>query len=336
MSIEDNNLLMNLRKWARRNEENFTTEAFVHLLRHLQEDEPEILRDLLKEKMEVDLASSGVDVKDIKFNTQATQPNGVRPDIAIVAPDYLIFVEVKVSAGLGEGQLKKYRDILEIEKGNRTGILVLLSRIEYTSPDREYAHIRILWRQIAKWLDLKSGAAIHDRSKYLIEQFIKFLQGPPPKPPRLLSWREEIVNEFHEMFLSHAEIGKIEELLDYTRLHILLTMMNEVIKSVDDQSQRTLTSGNLDQVRYIGYDIQDRRYCFYICFYGKECKVAFMTWNCKIDIEKAKGRLGHVVANAGPDRWQNELNLNGPEDQIRIKEFYQSSYKFAQTITVLK
>jgi hypothetical protein len=107
----------------------------------------------------------------------------------------------------------------------------------------------------------------------------------------------------------HDGIGKIEELLEYPTLYSLLMMMD---KAIDVQFQRTITSGKSDEGRYIGYDIQGERYCFYIYFYGKECKLIFMTWDCSIDVEKFKGNFGQVVKNAGPMRWQVELNLNGP------------------------
>jgi hypothetical protein len=181
MSIKNNNLLINLSKWAKRSFENFTTETFVHLLRHLQEHEPTIACHLLSEmtggeKTGVKLVES--DVKDLKFNTQVTHSGG-RPDIEIVAPGYLIFIEVKVSAELGKGQLTRYRKVLEdsgIPKPNTK--LILLSRIPSTNPENMQADIAIRWTQIAKWLenDLKKhGEAIHATSKYVIEQFIEFL-----------------------------------------------------------------------------------------------------------------------------------------------------------------
>ena len=144
---------------------------------------------------------------------------------------------------------------------------------------------------------------------------------------------------------SHGEIGNLEALRDYPKLYSLLLMMGEVI---DVQSQRTLTKGTLIEGGYIGYNIQDSRYCFYIYFCGKECKLIFMTWHCKIDIEQCKGRFGQVVKNEGPVRWRDELNLNKPsvqffsaagsaESQIQIQiqiigKFYRRSYEFVQQI----
>ncbi len=329
MRVDNNNLLLSLVKWARSSEENFTTEAFVHLLRHLQQHEPTIVQDLLKnvcdllrEKKEkgkqgIDL-SKPLEVKDLEFQTQVgywLDERILRPDISIVAPNYLIFVEVKVSAELGFDQLARYRAILEKEKGSRTGVLILLSRAPSTKLDRELADVAILWHQIAKWLRdaLKSRTPISDVSKYLIEQFVNFLANmppPPPPPPPPVS----VNDEFRRMgLLGPDEIRTIEELYDYPRLQTLLTMMDEVIKATDAESQHILRNGIFGdehfQCGFIGYDIQDDRYSFYVCHYGKECKLLFTTWKCKIDVEQAaQGRFGRVVAK--PDRWQAELSID--------------------------
>ncbi len=347
MLVENNNLLLSLAKWARSSEENYTTEAFVHLLRHLQQHEPTIVQGLLKNvcdlliekkekgKQEIDL-SMPLEAKDLEFKTQVgyTLDERIsRPDISIVAPNYLIFVEVKVSAELGFDQLARYRAILDKEKDSRTGLLILLSRAPSTKLDRELADAAILWHRIAEWLKdaLNSKTPISDVSKYLIEQFINFLAKmppppPPPPPPGSVS------DEFRIMLLlGYDEIGRIEELYAYPRLQTLLTMMDEVIKATDGESQHILRNGIFGdehaRCEFIGYDIQDDRYSFYVCHYGKECKLLFTTWKCKIDIEQAAhGRFGRVIEK--PDRWQAELNFDGqdelPEDRTLIRESYRN------------
>jgi hypothetical protein len=271
VSVENNNLLINFINRATSHEENLTTEAFVHLLRHLQNNQPEILRGLLKEKMGEDLTETVV--KDLKFKTQEPQFNGLRPDIEITAPGYMIFIEVKVSAGLRESQLKEYRAILD-NSGIRNTKLIFLSRIPDESPESRYAQVCLLWQEIALWLDSKSGTDIHDTSTYLIKQFVEFLQGPPPRPPVAPpppSWGERLSDEFgklQEMILKDDEIDNVDRLRDYPILYSLLTMMGEVI---DAQSPRIYTNGMFGGdwgSGSIGYDFQDRRYYFYIHLYG--------------------------------------------------------------------
>ncbi len=48
MASPENNLLVRLHKWARRQDENFLTETFAHLLLHLLWEEPEAAVNLLQ------------------------------------------------------------------------------------------------------------------------------------------------------------------------------------------------------------------------------------------------------------------------------------------------
>jgi hypothetical protein len=301
----------------------------------------------------------GSEVRYVEFKTQKAYGQE-QPDITVIAPGYLIFVEVKVSAELRNDQLSRYRAILEKEKGSRTGILVLLSCLPSTKLDSKQADVAILWRQVAKWLEdaLNSGTVTSDTSKYLIEQFIKFLYmvcgfSNNRKSRPILTG---INDEFQKMLQKNrGEIREIDELDNYPRLQALLMMMDEAITAIQAQP-RQLRKGSFnifEHARYdfVGYDMQDPPYSFYIGTLGKECKLLFTTWACKIDVKRAdQGRFGHIAAN--PDRWeaeliidgQDELNANEPEDRIRIREFYQireldrirnfyqQSYEFAQTI----
>lgn len=341
MNYENNNLLINLSKWAKRHKENFTTEAFAHLLRYLKKDEPTIAYNLLKKMTsgEVNLAES--DIQHLTFNMQKTR-SGVKPDIEIVSPDHLIFIEVKVAAELGDNQLNSYQQALA-KSGVPNRKLILLSRIPSTKPDSRQADIAIRWYQMAQWLEdeLENGNTINETSKYVIKQFIEFLHGDnlAIKPIK-----ENIINEFQKMLSLQIRQGdygikKLEELLDYPTLYSLLMMMDQVI---DSQYRRTLVSGALVEGKYIGYDIQNSQYFFYLHFYGRECKLIFMTWDIKIDVEQSNGTFGQVIENAGPIRWQNELILSGPivrffsaskstEDQIQIiNEFYRKNCQFVQ------
>lgn len=353
MSEKSTNLLTNLSKWATLNFENFTTDAFVGLLRYLQKHEPQIAGRLLQKmtggkETGVNLVESGVE--QLTFKTREFH-NGAIPDIEIAAPGYLILVEVKVSAPLGRDQLKSYRQILEgsgLPKSNTK--LVLLSRTRSIDPESLLADAKIRWAQVAEWLKEES---VHATSKYVIGQFVEFLSEKgliikPVEETTIFKEFERFQKTFSlQLSKSNGEIVDTEALSDYPRLASLLSMMDEIIAA---QSKRTLTKRTLDGIKHIGYEIQDSRYCFYIAFHGKECKLVFTTWNCKIDVEKCRNRSGQVVKNAGPVRWQNELNLNRLGDQFFsvtgtaerqiqtqiqiIGEFYRNSNQFAEQIIV--
>ena len=111
MSAAYGNLLLRLHRWASCQSENFTTEAFVHLLLHLIEFEPEIavfiLRKLTKQKLIVDTQT----IKRVSINTQVTTEQG-KPDIEIKTSDFLIYIEVKVDSCFGNKQISRYREEL--------------------------------------------------------------------------------------------------------------------------------------------------------------------------------------------------------------------------------
>jgi hypothetical protein len=350
MSKDKDNLLINLRNWANGQYENFTTEAFVHLLRYLIKNEHLVARYLLRKMINEEVDR---DITEIKFNRKV-DGNLNRPDIQITTHDFLVFVEVKVSAGLGSNQMEKYLNSINNSKHlNRK--LILLSRYVINNPESA-DYISIYWYQIADWLgdylNYQLQSPVQDTSRYLIEQFTEFLHGAD------LVFRPSsgnIINEIRLFFSS--ELGQkndsdimLEELKEYPMLYELLFMMDQAI---DAQSQRNLyfRTRDLGESKYIGFRIQEAQYFFYILLRGregtlkgKECSLIFMTWNCKIDAEMAiKATIGHIDKTDGRSSWQNELDLNryqfifqkkSKEDQFHlVGDFYKKSFEVVQKIS---
>ncbi|MGB6848664.1 MAG: hypothetical protein WBG05_10740, partial [Thermoanaerobaculia bacterium] len=66
----DNNLLVELHRWAWRQDENFTTEAFAHLLRHLLSEQPEAGLDLLELLIGSQGKISATEASSVSIRTQ--------------------------------------------------------------------------------------------------------------------------------------------------------------------------------------------------------------------------------------------------------------------------
>ena len=82
MVDQTNNLLINLHRWAFRQDENYTTESFVHLLNYLLMDEPKIAIRILR-KMTGDFLRLKIrEVANVQIISQAITDSG-RPDIEI-------------------------------------------------------------------------------------------------------------------------------------------------------------------------------------------------------------------------------------------------------------
>ncbi len=173
MSEIENNLLVNLHKLAKRQDENFHTEALVHLLRHLvQYDRASAVKILKK------ITGETLDLERISIITQAVTTKGHRPDIEISTQNHLIYIEVKVKSGLGKDQLDRYRKALDESNFNNTNLILLTKNPLLLDEDEEKADLNIRWYQIAEWLEdeLEDDIVEKGSSRYLIKQFLDFLK----------------------------------------------------------------------------------------------------------------------------------------------------------------
>ncbi len=95
----ENNLLVALHKWAIRQDENFFTDAFAHLLRHLCDESPELAVHLLSRLSNNCIKVTAECVKRVDIATQeTTEGDGKRPDMRICANDQLIYIEVEIGS----------------------------------------------------------------------------------------------------------------------------------------------------------------------------------------------------------------------------------------------
>jgi hypothetical protein len=169
-----NNLLVRLHKWAIRQDENFLTEAFAHLLQHLLSQEPEAGLRLIARLTNGVIVESVDRAKLIEIRTQIVSGEGT-PDIQFRSANAIVIVEVKSESGLNPEQLVRYRGILEKERraGFRTGLVVLTRYAVDLADDT----LKVRWYEIAQWISEESQRyAFQAVSAYLSRQFIEFLR----------------------------------------------------------------------------------------------------------------------------------------------------------------
>ncbi len=122
------NLLVHLHRWAHLQDENFTTEAFCHLLRHLIENAQQAADRLLQRLTGIESCPEESIWIDAVVDTQFRTEFGI-PDIRIESPAALVLVEVKVESELGDGQAEGYLHFLETAtEGPGLRRLVVLTR----------------------------------------------------------------------------------------------------------------------------------------------------------------------------------------------------------------
>jgi hypothetical protein len=178
MAVGTSNLLLRLQKWAARQEENFTTEAFAHLLEHLLTCEPRagvhVLKCLTGDV--IDLAPD--EAAKVEVNLQATTAEG-RPDICIRSPGRLVYVEVKVDLGPGDLQIDRYLSLLRGRDPDKSGVILLTRHLVVFGPGEARPRKAFRWHHVAEWLEdgLGQGMVAGEVSAYLTEQFLGYLRG---------------------------------------------------------------------------------------------------------------------------------------------------------------
>lgn len=280
-----NNLLVMLHKRADRQDENFLTDAFAHLLRHLCHHEPESAVRLLQRLTDNRLVCSAEEAREAQVSTQVATVKG-RPDLEIRTRDHLAYVEAKKESGLGDRQLSRYREQLRNSRVPNTS-LVLLTRYLVDPPTKERPDVSCRWYQVATWIEDELHArALHDPvSIFLATQFVDFLRE-------------------NNMTIEHIErdlIGGVRS------LRSILAMIAKGIASQKGRGKLELT---LD---YAGFYVNDGR--FFVGLYHKwPGFVFFETWKCRVRKDAAeRAGFGEVeLDREAPSKrtWTAELELS--------------------------
>jgi hypothetical protein len=184
MADSPNNLLLRLHKWARRQDENFLTESFAHLLQYLLATDGAaglyLVNELTKGKL--DLRLEELHVMEVftqnRSAADAAIAEGVT-DIEIrVRPTKLAIVEVKSRSLPTDLQIDKYIGHLNAT-GAQKWVLVLLTR--HRVPDQIGVGRpveRVRWFDVADWLScVRENYELQPECKFLLDQFLGFLRA---------------------------------------------------------------------------------------------------------------------------------------------------------------
>jgi hypothetical protein len=171
--MSDRDLFSSLYPWARRQGENFTTDAFVAVLRELLEREQSWTCAFLGWLcFEPENPNAFLDAKP-DIDTQFRAAEG-RPDIRIRNYKVFCLVEVKKTAGLHDGQLQQYQTILN-GQNEQWKPLVLLT-VHPVEPDSTSPrHLHRSWDKIRDRLEQVPPS--HVVSEFLVREFIRFLRS---------------------------------------------------------------------------------------------------------------------------------------------------------------
>ena len=286
MTMEDN-LFRRLHAWASGQDENFVTESFAYLVRHLLRHDAESGRKLLARLTGNSLQVGEADAQRVSITAQVTV-EGKRPDIEVTAPGWLVYVEVKVEAPLAPGQVPNYLKRLAMDDAQNKA-LVLLTRYEpwVSMVQGSIPIVKIRWYQVANWLEeeLKMGSVREASSIFLMEQFYGFLRG-----------RGMTIGHVD----SHLERGA-------PALVSLIAMLRQALV------EHGLTvRDNMRWPEWVGYEVGPvGLVAYYVGVYIREPTVLKLrTWWLEIDPEKADAlNKGRMWKQSGRVRWEYAKDL---------------------------
>ncbi len=305
--MDDNNLLTVLHKWARRHDENFFTDAFAHLVRHLCHFEPEQATRILAELTDNWLVVSSSEVSNVTIKTQVVT-EGDRPDLEIRSHNRLLFVEVKMESELGENQLERYRSLLRRSGFDHTRLVLLTRYSPWIAENEEQPDVSCRWHQVADWLSrgLNNGTMHDSVSIHLTKQFVDFLKA------RNITM-EKVGSELPQGLRS---------------LRSLMMMIEDVVTA------RKLQYSRIAAWDYIGYYLDNKKFFLGVEYEWPEV-IEYCTEGLAIRADAAEsagfGRVEETDYAPGLC-WYHELDLSSTEvkffDLLRAEQQMQRLQEF--------
>lgn len=282
---DEDNLLVQLHKRVSKQDENFLTDAFGHLLRHLCRHEPDVAVRVLFQLTQGRLHVGAENLCEVQISTQVTTEQG-RPDLEIRSVDHLVFVEAKKESRLGDRQMSRYRHDLA-RSGFPETTLILLTRYLVEPSEHERPDVLCRWYQVAAWLhaELEAGTLKEQISIFLVGQFVGFLRA------RNMTM-EQVKKDL---------VGGVRS------LRSLLAMLAEAIAS--HKSLRYRLESTLD---YAGYYVNGGEF-FVGLYHDWPGLLFFETWKYPVraDADKQAG-FGYIESDKEAPTgkiWADELQL---------------------------
>jgi hypothetical protein len=175
MQAQPVNFFVGLHKWARRQDENYLTEAFALLLRHLVDCAPQLAISGVSLLTESKLLLTPSQAESLEVSTQVVGVEG-KTDLELATAGAYLIVEIKAQSAAVSAQMDKYRERLSSrEEPNR--LLALLTHHPVDKPAFPQTNCFVRWLEIAEWLEESHRIdGIAPDTKFLLHQFYDFLR----------------------------------------------------------------------------------------------------------------------------------------------------------------
>ncbi len=301
------NIFKTLKRGNQREEEFFSASLAI-----LLDEIPEFTSFLIEK-----LLNNKIDVKNLEIKLEESFSDG-RIDIAIKSLNLDVYIENKISAGLGDFQLERYSNYLKT-RPNETR-LILLTRYYIDDESINYTDKHVFWSELYSLIESFKKSKLDyrkvedDTKIYLLNQFLDFLKDENMSDEKV-SWeysegvksflnllnmiqsvldqleKEKVINNYGKINIGIDWAGIYINQQDfwvgvnYSDLHELcLSIQDSFIKKYDDNKFENLKRHTSDTP--YGYDFNKT---YFLAFSKEEQKIAIYDFikACINDINKS-------------------------------------------------
>lgn len=337
---------------AHRQQENFTTEAFVHVLRELMQREPEAAVRFLDWLTQSKIFSTRDGTLPLKVRSQAyTEEHGI-PDIRIEAEDLDVIIEVKLGGHLTYEQAEAYARLLDARGAEQTALVALLGGPPIS--DLPEGTVVRTWGELGQQLLTETEESAGPVARYLATELAELLNHLSLMPRAVRSPLSEAL-EAHQAWAElgpdrpsvlRDRIGSIRRLdgMEHCEpLKNLLLQMEHVLQQHPDVHHPRLDSGPMGPEAWIGFNIDSMQYFFFIGLNEPEL-LTLDRYLRPVDPASFDESLGELVQpnSAGVTGWRGVLDLADPavgyfgatqaEQVDIIAHFFRENFAYARQL----
>lgn len=350
----NDDILVKLFRYAHRQSENFTTEAFAHVLQHLVEYHPVRAARLLTWLVAPRIELAPADLEDMAIDTQRWTENrehGV-PDVRLRGPDFDIIIEVKLDDSLGAEQSDAYLKELARSARPRRALVGLTGRPPQARLSEEV--LLRLWRDVGSQLQTLHDEIGSDANRDVVterevSQFLcllghqRLLQAPRVDSPiadAIEQHRQQAEKEPTRASLFNSRVRRIEALDGWDGLGPLRALLLQVREALEERGHGVrLESGQSGSWPWIGYTIDNLAY-FVEVNLDEPRYLTITRWAGGVSPSSFDGTLGELEVERGRHRWSNDFDLgergyfaaDERGQAALLREFLAASFQYASRL----
>lgn len=342
------NLFTSLHRWASHQDENFTTESFVFLLKYLQDWEPISFLAIISNITGGLIDQKSCQTKQIEVLTQCPNENTIQ-DIQIKTKDKLAFIEVKLGSALTRKQILGYLDLLNRSQYKPENTrLICLTRSPVPNDVTE-GTLPLRWYQVAELLEKECTSITRETTLFLIREFLDFLGFQNATLTKVSSTISQGIINYQKnntgtksiLNRRFRSLDKLFQVNDLRPLHDLMMLVFECLKEIVGEKMLKLDSSNNKSGRgNVAYNINQGEYFVWVEYRQPEILI-ITTYNRLIEENLENLRFGKIVIEYKRLQWKNTVDLvaqgffmlDKQEQLSLLRKIIISNLEFAESIS---